>query len=522
MSGRRPGNAALPALPLLFLLLTAPGAAQPPTPASGIRPRMEQALALLAAGEAERAIPLLLSIVDEAPHHGPARLQLGALAVERGEWAVAVGHLRAAAAAGTPAAPEGAVPPQRPGLAWALLADALDEAGRLAEALEAGAEALRFAPDYLPALLRRAEVARRLAANATGIEAADRVSRLETALEAARKARDLAPARPGPWTALALAARDAALPELARCAAGRAAELAPDDPRAWFLLARTAADSDPEAALAAAERALAAGLDREPALRMTLGRLHAFRMEMDASLAAYAEALRLDPAAAGEMASFALDALAAGEDAELLALLRERAASRPEARNARFALAKADLRAGRIETALAELTRLAAERPGHAAVLTTLHAALRQAGDREGAEAALARLEAAGAAADAVWQRADKAERERRLAEAAASRGDFAEAARRFEALAANPGAPSDRAGLGRALHSLGRPAQALAAFRRALDARPFDPAILLPAAEAARLAGAAAEADRHAARASLAAADCDRIPGSGDSGAAR
>ena len=490
-----------------WALVVAVGLAVPHAPENqalpGIRARMEQALAFLAGGEAERAIPLLLSIVDEAPEHGPARLQLGALAVERREWEVAADHLRAAMAATGPDAPKGAVPVQRPGLGWALLAEALDQAGDLEEALSVTGSALRFSPDYLPALLHRSNLARRLPARGPG-----RTARLETALETARRARRLAPSQPGPWTALALAAQEASASDLAVCAAQRAAELAPDDPRASFRLARIAAETDPEMALAAAEAALAGGLDSEAAVWMALGGLRAFPMEMDASLAAYAEALRLDPSVAGQMASLALDALAAGGDPELLALLRDRAARRPNALNTRFALAKADLRAGRTDAALAELKRLETEWPAHPAILTALHAGLRRTGD-PAADAVLARLETVKAADEAAWKRADAAEEERREARAAASRGDFEEAARRWEALAGDAGTASDWAELGSARTALGRHREALEAFRRSLEVRPFDLVILSAAVEAARLAGDPGASDRYAARARLAAADC-------------
>lgn len=476
-----------------------------------VRARMERAIALLAAEEVERAIPILLSVVDEVPHHGPARFQLGALAVERGEWGVAAGHLEAAVASYGPDAPAGAVPVQRPGLAWALYADAVGQAGRLAEALEATAHALRFARDYLPALLGRSDLARRLAREESG-DAAERL--LETALDAARQARELAPDRPAPWTALALAAHDAQAPELARCAADRAAELAPEDSRARFLVAWTNADSDPVGALAAAEAALAAGLREEPALWMTLGRLRAFRFEMDAALEAYREALRLDPAVAGEMASLALDAIVADGDPELLDLLRDRATRRPDALNTRFALAKAALRRGQAETAVGELTRLADQSPDHAAILTTLHAALRRIGDEAAANVVLARLEAVKAADAGAWERANAAEIQRGQAREAAAGGDPAEAARLLETLVQDrdPNSPqfaADLAEFGHALEGLGRHTQALSAFRRSLALRPFDSETLSAAARVTRALGEGEAADRYAARALLTGPDC-------------
>ena len=165
-------------------------------PAADVRTRMERAIALLAAEEVDRAIPILLSVVDEVPFHGPARFQLGALAVERGEWEVAADHLRAAVDSYGSEAPEGRIPVQRPGLAWALYSEALGATGRLEDALEATGRALRIAPAYLPALLGRSNFARRLAAS----EAAEpmtesRTRLLETSLDAATKAKEQAERR---------------------------------------------------------------------------------------------------------------------------------------------------------------------------------------------------------------------------------------------------------------------------------------------------------------------------------------
>lgn len=488
---------------------------------SAIRDRMERALALLAAEEPERAIPILLSVVDAVPFHGPARMQLGALAVERGEWGVAVDHLEAAVGSYGPDAPEGGVPVQRPGLAWALYAEALDQEDRLEAALEATGQALQLAPTYLPALLGRSNFARRLAARhdaepTTG----SRTSLLETSLDAARKAGAQAPDRPAPWTALALAAAEAEIPELARCAALAAADLAPDDPGTLFLFAWTSVESHPEEALEAAELALEAGLRDDPALRMTLGRLLAFRLDMDASLEAYREALRLDPAVVGEMASLALDAIAASGDAELLNLLRSRAARRPDALNTRFALAKVDLREGRIRPAVRELSELAALSPDHAAILTNLHAALRRAGDAAGAQAALARLEAVKQAEAEAWQRANALNARRRAARTASSEGRLAEAARLWEAVAAawegdsatNPAArefAADLRELGAALDAIGDHGAALSALGHSLQYHPLDSETLWAAAGSARAIGETGAAERHAARALLTAPDC-------------
>ena len=403
-------------LSVLFLAVAGVpvGGAGAHQPAADVRARMEQAIALLAAEQFDRAIPILLSVVDDVPFHGPARFQLGALAVERGEWAVAADHLDAAVDSYGPEAPAGAIAVQRPGLAWALYSEALGQIGRLEDALEATGPALRLAPTYLPALLGRSNFARRLAASdSAGPMTESREAFLETSLDAASRAKEAAPDRPAPWTALALAADEARIPQLAQCAARAAADVAPDDPRALFLVAWTAVESAPGEALAAAEQALAAGLRDDPGLWMRLGRLRAFRLDMEGSLAAYREALRLDPASAGEMASVALDAIVADGDPELLTLLESRAARRPEALNTRFALAKAALREGQVERAVRELTALAEAAPEHAAVLTSLHAALRRMGDTAAAEAVLVRLTAVQDAEADAWERANRVEQDR-------------------------------------------------------------------------------------------------------------
>lgn len=494
-------------------------AASASQPAADVRARMERAIALLAAEEADRAIPILLSVVDDVPFHGPARMQLGALAVERGEWEVASDHLEAATRSSGPEAPQGAIPVQRPGLAWALYSEALGETGRLEGALEATGRALRLAPMYLPALLGRSNLARRLAASeGTGPMTESRETLLETSLDAARRAKEQAPDRPAPWTALALAADEAGIPRLAQCAARVAAEVAPDDPRALFLVAWTSVEPAPEDALAAAEQALAAGLRDEPALWMTLGRLRAFRLDMEGSLDAYREALRLDPASAGEMASVALDAIVAGGDPELLTLLESRAARRPDALNTRFALAKAALREGEIERAAGELIRLAGAAPDHAAILTSLHAALRRTGDAPAAEAVLVRLDAVKAAEAEAWERANATESRRRQAREAASRGDLEAAVRLWEEVLSGGEAPGtgttlgfadDLSELGRALAALGRHGEALAALRRSLALRPFDSETLSAAGQAARAVGENEMADHYAARSLLTDPDC-------------
>ncbi|MDE2883255.1 MAG: hypothetical protein OXP70_15495, partial [Acidobacteriota bacterium] len=226
----------------------------------------------------------------------------------------------------------------------------------------------------------------------------------------------------------------------------------------------------------------------------------------------------LDPASAGEMASVALDAIVAGGDPELRTLLETRAASRPDALNTRFALAKAALREGQVERATGELIRLAETAPDHAAILTSLHAALRRAGDAPAAEAVLVRLDAVKSAEADAWERANADQSRRRQAREAASRGNLEAAVRLWEDVLFGREAPGtgtaveladDLSELGRALAALGRHGEALTALRRSLTLRPFDSETLSGAGQAARTVGENEAADRYAARALLTDPDC-------------
>lgn len=135
--------------------------------APSVPERMREGLALLEAGEVVRAEAIFREIVREIPRHGPARLQLGRIALESGDWAAAREHLEIAVESD----------PQRPFLAWHLLGQArlfLDEPRAAREAFD---EALGRAPRFGPALVGRARSSLLL-------------EDLDGALEACRKAID--------------------------------------------------------------------------------------------------------------------------------------------------------------------------------------------------------------------------------------------------------------------------------------------------------------------------------------------
>ena len=248
--------------------------ATPPIPE-----RIREGLALLEAGAVDRAEAVFREVVRESPRHGTARLQLGRIALERGDWEAARRHLVIAVESD----------PRRPYLAWQLLGQAqlfLDEPAAARRSFD---EALERAPRFGPALVGRARASLVL-------------EDFDGALESCREAIDLGVR----------------------------------DRRAYLIL----------------------------------GDLHLRKMETSEALAAYSEALRLDPAAVEVIPSFALSALAtAGAPAAaqpgLAALLESHLEAHPGCEQALYGLGLASLHAGDLaasERTFRELTRVAPRR----------------------------------------------------------------------------------------------------------------------------------------------------------------
>ena len=64
--------------------------------------QLRKAQTLLASGDQDQAQELLLTIVEQYPRYGPARLQLGRVYVESSEWERAEAHLLAATRSNLP------------------------------------------------------------------------------------------------------------------------------------------------------------------------------------------------------------------------------------------------------------------------------------------------------------------------------------------------------------------------------------------------------------------------------------
>lgn len=108
--------------------------------------KMQEGLKLFSAGDVDGAVKIFQEIIQENPQHGPARLMLGQIALERGDIQQAQQHLEIAVASN----------PQRIQLAWHLLGKVYLFQKQYQKALDAFEQSLKESPDFKPALLERA------------------------------------------------------------------------------------------------------------------------------------------------------------------------------------------------------------------------------------------------------------------------------------------------------------------------------------------------------------------------------
>jgi tetratricopeptide (TPR) repeat protein len=442
-----------------------PGAPEAPQPESDpVRAQVQRALALLQAGENLQAEALLLEVVRIEPNHGTARLQLGQLALERGELAEARRHLEIATSSD----------PRRLYLAWFLTGRLELLESHAAAARAAFERALEVAPRFAPALVGRAR--------GWLLE-----GRTDEALSDLRRALSL----PGAPLEVARTAYAMGALELAGCAARRAVDQAPADGSVHVLLGDVSrAQGDANRAIESYRTAIARG-HQSAATWLTLGRLLLDRMEMEAALAAYERAIELDPLAAEAIGSFALASLTSGETARWRALLERQVEARPESVDSLYALGRIHLREGRPEHAEHYLREVVRLRPSHTQAHYNLAQSLLRQGLAEEGAAALAAFDALDAREREEWERQNRAHRWRIEAEdaLATDRPDAAlEALRRIEA--EGLAGVDDRLRIGEALLGSGRGAEALSEFTRIVAEAPFHREALEGTVRAATLLG--------------------------------
>ncbi len=108
---------------------------------------MQKGLTLLQSGDADEARSVFLQVIRENPNHGPARLSLGQIALERCELKDAEEHLKIATGSQL----------QRPQLAWQLLGKSYLLQHNYEKAREAFLRSLQTSPDFTPALIGRTQ-----------------------------------------------------------------------------------------------------------------------------------------------------------------------------------------------------------------------------------------------------------------------------------------------------------------------------------------------------------------------------
>jgi len=111
-----------------------------------IQEKMQQGLKLFSSGDVDGAAAIFQEIIQENPQHGPARLMLGQIALEKGDIQQAQQHLEIAVASN----------PQRIQLAWHLLGRVYLLQKQYQKSLDAFEQSLKESPEFHPALLERA------------------------------------------------------------------------------------------------------------------------------------------------------------------------------------------------------------------------------------------------------------------------------------------------------------------------------------------------------------------------------
>jgi len=288
------------------------------------------------------------------------------------------------------------------------------------------------------------------------------------------------------WQALAMGATD-----LAERLALEAVESLPDDATVHFLLASVrAAAGRTDEAVASCRKAIELGL-REARVYLTLGDLLQEKMQVPEALAAYAEALRLDPAIAERIPSFSLSALLTAEAAEIRARLQGYVESHPASPETLYALGTSSLRAGELGKAkgyFQEMARVAPERSQAFYNLGLVHLRLEE---EEASRDAMERFRELKAREDDDFERHNRAHFRRLEAQEAAAEGQAARAVEIYAGLISKGlGEPADFLALGRAWRQAGDPAQAFASFEKALELLPYEAEVLEGLADAAQAVG--------------------------------
>jgi tetratricopeptide (TPR) repeat protein len=279
--------------------------------------------------------------------------------------------------------------------------------------------------------------------------------------------------------------------DLATCLATRALFSMPEDGSLHHLLAAGLAGSgQTEAAIEACRQAIALGV-RESSVYQLLGDLHFGRLEVAEAIAAYSQALELDPGTAESLASFVVSSLTTDDYEALKSLLDRHVEAHPENVNTLYSLGVMSLRDNDLEAAGRYFERLVEVAPTHTQVYYNLGQIYLRAGRMEEGRAAMERFRELKAQQDAEWLVQNQSHALRIDARDAVAQGDLGKGVQMYARLVEQgPASHEDFLEAGEACLTMGDAAAAAAWFERLLEFSPYDRRALEGLVLAARLAG--------------------------------
>ncbi|MGB6993453.1 MAG: tetratricopeptide repeat protein [Thermoanaerobaculia bacterium] len=277
--------------------------------------------------------------------------------------------------------------------------------------------------------------------------------------------------------------------DLATCLARRALSSMPEDGSLHHLLAAGLAGSgQTEVAIDACRQAIELGV-RESSVYQLLGDLHFGRLEVAEAIAAYSQALELDPSAAETLASFVVSSLTTDDYKALKDLLERHVEAHPENVNTLYSLGVMSLRDNELDSAARYFERLVEVAPTHTQVYYNLGQIYLRAGRQEEGQAAMERFRELKEKEDAEWLVQNQSHALRIDARDAVAQGDPGKGVQTYAKLVEQGTAThEDYLEAGEACLSMGDAAAASAWFERLLEFSPYDHRALEGLATAARL----------------------------------
>lgn len=283
------------------------------------------------------------------------------------------------------------------------------------EAASQAREILKHRPKHVPARL-------------VLIEAAENAGNYWEALPEYRLLVDWLPEDTTIQSRLAILARDMNAYDLAGFAAENALRIRPKDGSLHYLMASILkSQGKTDAAIESCKMATRLGFEEAP-VYVTLGNLYYEKMDLSASITAFAKAVQFDPGSAEEIASFALSALTTTDYETLRKILIEHSQAHPDNPNTLYTLGAMYLSEEKYEEAIQCFDRLEKVGSARSEMYYNLTLAYSRAGRTEDGKAAMSRFEQAKETERADWLKHNQAYRIRQQAREAAGEGNHQKA----------------------------------------------------------------------------------------------